>query len=205
MNPTALQLDALTELINIGIGRSADVLNTMLNSHIDLQVPFVKILLSDDFRKEIESLGADSLSAVHLAFKGTFSGTAQLIFPAATASKLVTTVTGEEVRSESLDEIRSGTLCEIGNIVLNGLMGSISNVLKMQLKYSVPTYLEGKIGNLTSARDNMSSDTKILLARTHFTIKELKIEGDIIVFFETGALDALLIEIGTFNMQEILS
>ena len=107
--------------------------------------------------------------------------------------------------SESLDEIRSGTLCEIGNIVLNGLMGSISNVLKMQLKYSVPTYLEGKIGNLTSARGNMSSDTKILLARTHFTIKELKIEGDIIVFFETGALDALLIEIGTFNMQEILS
>ena len=205
MNPTALQLDALSEIINIGVGRSADVLNTMLNSHIDLQVPFVKILLSDDFRKEIEAIGSDSLSAVHLAFKGTFSGTAQLIFPAATASKLVMTVTGEEVRSESLDEIRSGTLCEIGNIVLNGLMGSISNVLKMQLKYSVPTYLEGKIGNLTSARGNMSSDTKILLARTHFTIKELKIEGDIIVFFETGALDALLIEIGTFNMQEILS
>lgn len=200
MNPTALQLDALSELINIGVGRSADVLNTMLNSHIDLQVPFVKILLSDDFRKEIEALGSDSLSAVHLAFKGTFSGTAQLIFPAATASKLVTTVTGEEVRSESLDEIRSGTLCEIGNIVLNGLMGSISNVLKMQLKYSVPTYLEGKIENLTSARGNMASDTKILLARTHFTIKELKIEGDIIVFFETGALDALLIEIGTLNI-----
>lgn len=200
MNPTALQLDALSELINIGVGRSADVLNTMLNSHIDLQVPFVKILLSDDFRKEIEALGSDSLSAVHLAFKGTFSGTAQLIFPAATASKLVTTVTGEEVRSESLDEIRSGTLCEIGNIVLNGLMGSISNVLKMQLKYSVPTYLEGKIENLTPARGNMASDTKILLARTHFTIKKLKIEGDIIVFFETGALDALLIEIGTLNM-----
>lgn len=199
MNPTALQLDALSELINIGVGRSAEVLNTMLNSHIDLQVPFVKILLSDDFRKEIEALGSDSLSAVHLAFKGKFSGTAQLIFPAATASKLVTTVTGEEVRSESLDEIRSGTLCEIGNIVLNGLMGSISNVLKMQLKYSVPTYLEGKIENLTSARGNMASDTKILLARTHFTIKELKIEGDIIVFFETGALDALLIEIGTLN------
>jgi chemotaxis protein CheC len=200
MNPTALQLDALSELINIGVGRSADVLNTMLNSHIDLQVPFVKILLSDDFRKELEALGSDSLSAVHLAFKGTFSGTTQLIFPAATASKLVTTVTGEEVMSESLDEIRSGTLCEIGNIVLNGLMGSISNVLKMQLKYSVPTYLEGKIENLTSAIGNMASDTKILLARTHFTIKELKIEGDIIVFFETGALDALLIEIGTLNM-----
>ena len=200
MNPTALQLDALSELINIGVGRSAEVLNTMLNSHIDLQVPFVKILLSDDFRKEIEALGSDSLSAVHLAFKGKFSGTAQLIFPAATASKLVTTVTGEEVMSESLDEIRSGTLCEIGNIVLNGLMGSISNVLKMHLQYSVPTYLEGKIENLTSAIGNMASDTKILLARTHFTIKELKIEGDIIVFFETGALDALLIEIGTLNI-----
>ena len=148
----------------------------------------------------MEAMGSDSLSAVHLAFKGTFSGTAQLIFPAATASKLVTAVTDEEIMSESLDEIRSGTLCEIGNIVLNGLMGSISNLLKMQLKYSVPTYLEGKIENLTSAIGNMASDTKILLARTHFTIKELKIEGDIIVFFETGALDSLFIEIEALNM-----
>jgi chemotaxis protein CheC len=200
MNPTALQLDALLELINIGVGRSADVLNTMLNSHIDLQVPFVKILLADDFRKEIEALGSDSLAAVHLAFKGTFSGTAQLIFPAATASKLVTTVTGEEVKSESLDEIRSGTLCEIGNVVLNGLMGSISNVLKMHLNYNVPTYMEGKVEKMMAISGDTGSNTKILLARTRFTIRDLKIEGDIIVFFETGALDALLIEIGTLNI-----
>ena len=172
----------------------------MLNSHIDLQVPFVKILLSDDFRKEIETLGSDSLSAVHLAFKGTFSGTAQLIFPAATASKLVTAITGEEAEGEDLDEIRSGTLCEIGNVVLNGLMGSISNVLKMHLNYSVPTYMEGKVEKMMALSGDTGSNTKILLARTRFTIRDLKIEGDIIVFFETGALDALLIAIGTLNM-----
>jgi hypothetical protein len=45
----------------------------------------------------------------------------------------------------------------------------------------------------------MASDTTILLARTRFTIKKLKIEGDIIVFFETDALNALLIEIETLN------
>ncbi len=196
MSPTDLQLDSLSELINIGVGRSADVLNTMLNAHIELQVPYVKILKSENFKNELEVLGSDPLSAVHLAFKGKFSGTAQLIFPSATAAKLITAVTGEDAGNESLDEIRSGTLCEIGNIVMNGLIGTISNILKMHLKFSVPTYMEGKIENITSAVGNFASDTEILLARTHFAVRELKIEGEIVVFFETGALDALLTAVG---------
>ena len=199
MNPTDRQIDALTELINIGVGRSADVLNNMLTSHIELQVPFVKVLLPEDFKKETEILGPHILSAIHLVFKGTFSGTAQLIFPAATASKLVTAITGEEAEGEDLDEIRSGTLCEIGNVVLNGLMGSISNVLKMHLNYNVPTYMEGKVENLMAISGDPGSNEKILLARTRFIIRDLKIEGDIVVFFEMGALDALLEAIDTVN------
>ncbi len=44
MELTAAQLDALKELINIGIGRAAGMLNDMVNSHVSLQVPQVRIL-----------------------------------------------------------------------------------------------------------------------------------------------------------------
>ncbi len=41
-----------------------------------------------------------------------------------------------------MDALRAGTFCEVGNIVLNGVMGSISNMLNFDFDYSVPEYLE---------------------------------------------------------------
>ena len=43
MKVTSYQVDALTELINIGVGRAAGMLNQILEAHIQLQVPSVKI------------------------------------------------------------------------------------------------------------------------------------------------------------------
>jgi chemotaxis protein CheC len=43
MKLTARQLDALQELVNIGIGQAAGILNDMIDSPIRLQIPYVQI------------------------------------------------------------------------------------------------------------------------------------------------------------------
>ncbi len=191
MNPTSEQIDGLKELINIGVGRAASVLNTMLDSHIVLQVPFIKLLNPADFKKEIEMLDKDQLAAVSLGFKGLFSGSAQLIFTTENASKLVTILAGEPDETEDMDSIRTGTLTEIGNIVLNGVMGSISNMLELHFNYSVPTYLEGTSERLLNS-NIADSDRTVLLARTRFLVEELDICGDIALFFEMSVFNKLL-------------
>ncbi|MDY6964444.1 MAG: chemotaxis protein CheC [Halobacteriota archaeon] len=190
MQPTDKQIDALRELINIGVGHGADVLNTMLNSHIQLQVPYIKVLSPDELQREMETNTENRLASVKLGFKGDTSGTAELIFPAESASKLITAFTGDEGDDLNLDSIRAGTLNEVGNIVLNTVVGSISNILKFNLKYSVPSYVEGDSTNLLPPE--IGSDTVILLARTRFLIEELKIEGDVALFFELSSFDMLL-------------
>ncbi len=197
MNPTSQQIDALKELINIGVGRGASVLNSMVNSHINLQVPFINILSLDELRSEIESLGGDQLAAVGLKFKGNFSGTAELIFPTESASKLVTVLSGEDPGPSDLDTVRAGTLCEVGNIVLNGVMGSIGNILQLRLSYTVPTYMERGMENLTLSEDT-GSDRAILLARTRFAAEELEIEGDVVLLFDVGGFGALLDAVDAF-------
>ncbi|MDM8516263.1 chemotaxis protein CheC [Desulfobacterales bacterium HSG16] len=191
MDPTAQQIDGLKELINIGVGRAASVLNAMLSSHIVLQVPFIKLLQPEDFKKEIEILGQESLAAVHLGFQGIFSGSTQLIFTMETASKLVTILVGETDETDDLDSIQTGTLTEIGNIVLNGVMGSISNMLGFHFNYSVPNYLEGSAENLLKA-NLIVADRTILLARTRFVVEKLDIYGDIALFFEMTVFNKLL-------------
>ena len=191
MNVTAEQLDALQELINIGVGRAARLLNEMVDSHIGLKIPFVKVLTAVEAYQELATrFHDDSLASVRLGFTGSFSGAAGLIFPTDSASSLVAVLTGEEPGSADLDAVKIGTLSEIGNIVINGVMGSLSNVLKQHVNYTLPVYLEDTIENLLLS--TYESDSKILLAQARFIIEQLEIIGDIILIFHVGTFDALI-------------
>jgi chemotaxis protein CheC len=191
METTERHIEALRELINIGVGKSASILNTMLNSHIILQVPLLKILDISELNGEIKNISCGKLSTVILKFKGPFSGSAELIFPCETAMMLVNSLVGENPIGMDFDSIRSGTLCEIGNVVLNGVMGSISNMFSSYFKYSVPEYMEDFAENIFTGKI-VEFDMKVLLAKTRFIIKELNIDGDIMLFFEVAALDRLI-------------
>ena len=124
-------------------------------------------------------------------FEGTFSGTIALAFPPESASDLVAVVTDEEPGSPDLDSIRAATLTEIANILMNNVMGSISNVLTERLKYSLPSYSVGRIHALIGGGEKEPHST-IVLARTRFTIKDLLIEGDILLLFEFDSFSAFL-------------
>lgn len=188
---TEYQIDALKELINIGVGRAASLLNEMIGSQILLTVPFIEVLTPLSLQQElVKRFRDEQLAIVRLGFTGSLHGTAELLFPTDSASSLVSVLTGEEPGSLDLDAVKIGTLSEVGNIVINGVMGSISNVLKQHMNYSLPIYLEDSIKNLISA-DN-PEEAAILLGRANFTIEQLEIIGDIILIFELQTFDTLL-------------
>jgi chemotaxis protein CheC len=192
MNLTVDQLDTLQELVNIGVGRAASVLNEMIECHINLQVPFIQVFSPGQMKVELENrLGVSLVSAVRLGFSGSFSGLAQLVFPTDSASKLVAVLTNEGVGTPDLDAVKIGTLTEVGNIVINGVMGSMSNLLKQHLNYSLPIYLEDTVEHLLTSK-YLEFNTTILLAQARFTIEQLQISGDIILIFKVGSFDALL-------------
>ncbi|HSF75979.1 MULTISPECIES: chemotaxis protein CheC [unclassified Microcoleus] len=191
MKLSTRQLDALQELVNIGIGQAAGVLNDMIDSPIRLQIPYLQILTPTDVEEELEQhLNGEQIAAVQLKFTGSFGGIAQLVFPTNSAALLVTMLTGEE-GTHDLDSVKIGTLSEVGNIVINGVMGAISNVLQQRLNYSIPTYSEGTIASLLIS-GGLATDTVVLLAQTSFMIERLHIEGDIILIFNVNSFDTLL-------------
>jgi len=151
----------------------------------------VKVLSFIELKSEMEKFGGNRIAAVDLRFKGKFSGSAQLVFPADTAGALVTTLVGEDPTDLDIDSIRAGTLCEIGNVVLNGVMGTIANLLELQFSFSVPGYIEETAENLFGT-DIINPSNVIVFARTRFVVEELDIEGDIVLFLEVNALHELL-------------
>jgi chemotaxis protein CheC len=189
---TNLHIDALQELINIGVGRAAYMLNQMLDSRIVLEIPIVNILTLSQIQIELEKrFNRDSLAAVKLNFSGSFSGKANLVFPTDSAATLVSLLTGEEIGSADLDSVKIGTLSEVGNIVINGIMGSISNVLNQHLNYAIPIYTEDSIKHILSLEKTVEQ-TIFLLARARFTIETLEIMGEIVLIFEMDSFGTLI-------------
>ena len=192
MELTADELDALKELINIGVGNAAGMLNEMIQFPIQLEIPDIELLSSIELQRELkERFGIELLSVVQLAFSGSFSGSAQLLFPTESAVNLVSVLTGEDKASLDLDSLKISTLSEVGNMVINGVMGSISNVLDQPLDYAVPYYVEEEIEELLLKEQCLEYGT-VLLAPAHFSIEELQIHGDIMLFFDVGSFKLLL-------------
>jgi len=186
-------LDAITEIINIGVGRSASLLNQMTNSNIRLRVPKIFVIRFKDLADTNASLfGGEVLSTVMLEFQGNFSGVTAILFPPESAAALVTLLSGENDPGAEMDAIRVETLKEVGNIIINSVMGSISNVLSQHLSFTLPVYYEGKLSSITATRHTIEDDDYVIVAHTQFLIESRNIEGKILLLLEVGSLEHLV-------------
>lgn len=190
-NLTADQQDSLSELINIGVGRAANALNELTGSHIILKVPRVELYQFDDLNEIQGRFGAHPLAAVLQNFRGGYEGRAALIFPTESALNLVEGITGEEPEADDIDAIQSATLCEIGNIVINALLGTISNILGDNLEFELSEYKQQEIISLLPGGNGEVPDGFILLSEVHFLIEKLDISGHIILTFDIDNLNTL--------------
>ena len=185
------QLDVLTEMINIGSGRAAAVLNEMVEAHVQLKVPTVKVMTHEEFMSNPPIDGNARFASVELPFRGAeFNGRALLAFPPKSASKLVSILIGNEAAEEDLDHLHISTLNEVGNIILNSVMGSISNVFGTTLTFSVPSYHDDMLRSLMVEEDGVVSEV-IIYAETWFSVTEKKIEGDILILLGAHSMDSL--------------
>lgn len=187
---TEIQEDALKELINIGVGRAAGMLNEMTSSRIRLRVPWLRVSEAGELKSIIEGDG-EQLSAVKMGFGGPLSGTAALIFPKTEAALLVSHLTGEPLDTPDIDALRAVTLTEIGNIVVNCVLGSMMNLIQRQIIFTLPNYCEGDLSTVISSSLGSSTD-RVLLVRTRFCLEEMQLEGDIVLILDVGSLDQLI-------------
>lgn len=190
MQPIPKQLNALCEMINIGVGRGAGVLNTMLRSHISIRIPSVTVFPVGELGQHLTYSSNDTIASVQMGFSGPVTGRAMLVFSSDCASQLVSLLTGDRTNSSDLDGIRTGTLNEVGNVVINEVMGAISNMLSMHLNYVVPTFWEGHPNTLLP--DVSQYEMRVLLANIRFEVMDASLRGDIVLFFEATSFEAMV-------------
>jgi chemotaxis protein CheC len=189
--------DALTELVNIGVSRAAVSLRKMVGHPVSLTVPSLEIVSRAEAATLIEQREAGPLIAVRQDFDGAFSGRALLIFPERNSLALVKAVAGEDLSDSALDALEDEALAETGNVVLNGCLASMSNMLERRLTFSLPQVLRGNGPMLFSASEE-SPEGVVLFLYINFTIDQRELRGYIAMLMDLPSIEALRLLITAF-------
>ena len=188
---TDKQLDGLTEIINIGIGSAASSLNEIIKAEIELKVPVIKIVELENIANEDMGFVDEDLSCVKISFSGNCNGVANIIFSNESAANLVNTISAKQFKNVTMDDIKAQTLEEVGNIIIGGVLGSVGNMLTKRFDVALPVYMEGSIGFILNGNDCERGGTVVLI-KTTFKVKNLSIEGLIILVFMVDSFKTIL-------------
>lgn len=201
MNNEKMTYDILKELFNISVGKAADILSDVVNQKILLSVPDVRILNLQTEEPELEtylsSVKGGTLMVSSLSFQDNYKGRANLIFPAE-KMKLFAGLCLQEERTPDDDlefnDIDFDVIREMGNIILNCIMGETGNFLNIEFKYSLPEVKIFKRSDLKKGIQQSQNSYMLILSIT-FTIDQTEIEGAIIVDLTLDSMKDLLLKV----------
>ncbi len=183
-----MEEDILKEIINIHVGQAANLLSQIVDKKVELEVPKLKVI---DKEKKIESSEMPdflkgALMISRLKFENELNGKAELIFSAEHIKELIYLCTGEEpINFNGLEEFTDAdfdVIKEIGNIILNAVIGGIGNFLDLKVDYSM---LEVNFFETIDIKKIINSNSKysMLMLFVKFKIENTEINGALVVTF----------------------
>ena len=196
MSPTStivlsdLELDALTELVNLGVSNAANNLRDMVSEEVLLSVPNVQIVTRDEAVANLGKVDHKRLVDVHQDFEGDIKGRALLIFPEAKSIDLVRAVVGGDLTIENIFELEQEALAETGNVLLNGCLGTIANHLGRSLRISLPEVLYGEGEEFFTAAPYSTGD-RVLFIYINFAVRQRDLQGYIAMLLDMPSLVTL--------------
>ena len=203
MELTAVQQDALIELLNIGFGRAAASLSELTGHRVLLEVPVVSIHPIAELSQALRPVLSDSVASVHQIFSGPVGGDALLILDHAAAGSLKELLTNEPALPLPLDASAREVLTEVGNILLNACLGTFGNLLKVQVSFSVPHLnLDTLHQVLQSLLINSEGLRFALVVQAGFKLENAEVTGYLVIVLSVASLDRLLRAVEQWEHEE---
>jgi len=207
MSLSAEQAEAIQEMINIGFGRAVSAVAQILNSRLELSVPYVTTLdseavakfLINDFPKQ------DEVHLVQQSFYGNFLGEAALVLPVDSSHTLVRMLSSDLGYSPGLDPdlMEQEVLLEIGNLVIGASLGQFAELLNTRVSFKPPQVLRQSLRSDNFQRRVSENKEAALLVRTSFQMTEENLSGNLFFFLSSRCQEWLIQEIDRF-LEELM-
>jgi chemotaxis protein CheC len=185
---TPLQHDAICEIFNISVGQAAATMSKMVGEEVLLSVPEIRFYTLAQASTLLQQ-NDQRICGVQQEFEGCFHGRALLIFPEARSLELVRLMIGKNMPIEYLTELEQDALSEVGNIILNACLASLSDLFGQQFQCGLPSL---RIGSSLEVLQQCEAEHLLMLLHIQFTLAQRKIEGFVVFAMNSDSLGLLI-------------
>ncbi|MEG1255984.1 chemotaxis protein CheC [Clostridium sp.] len=190
-----LQIDAIREIANIGLGNAATAMAQILGREIQISVPKVNVISLEDIFEKVED--ETIVYAVIARVLGEAPGNILFMFHTSTMMKIAELLLGHQDGDE-LDEMGYSALGEIGNIIFATYMNAIGQMTGLNLFPSVPAVARDMFSAVlsTSFIESGQFNDSVLDIETGFTQENEDLRGDFYFIPMPGSLEKILESLG---------
>ncbi len=137
---SALEIDAVGEILNISLGASATAVSTMLNTRVDITTPVVKVVRKDEFEMD----RVEPAVGVEITYISGLEGSNVMLLKRHDVKVIVEMLMGISVTDEEfeLNELNISAVCEVMNQMMGASSTALSEFLGKMVNISTPVSFE---------------------------------------------------------------
>lgn len=194
-----MQLDALSEIGNIGAGNAGTSLAKMIKQMVTLTVPDTKIVSFDQLPL-ITSAGLESpMIAAYVAFEGDAEGCVLLLFSAEQAATffrlLELSFDGSLLQ---VSELHRSAVAEVGNVIVSAYLSAMNGFTRLRLMPMPPGVAVGMSGAIldTIAAHLGQFAQSGIVVHVHICGTDMDLGLQLVMIPHTGSLQTILSALG---------
>lgn len=185
--------DALKEAGNIGMSHAANSLSEMINKKVTIEVPELNLAPINEIKKI--GMLEGSIVGLSLPIEGEISGDILITFSKKNALSLARILTGQEdVNDDNFSPMEISALKETGNILGTHFSNSLTDLLELTIRPSLPNFIEDTIENIIeyTTKNWKHKAEYSLIFNTKFSAVNDDIYGSFFLLMDSGSLELIL-------------
>ncbi len=172
-----LNFDTLAEIINISTRRAAQGLSDAIGKSIQPPVAKIELIKLNDVSISSLQLESKKLGIVTLEFVGKLNAEVMLLFAEENVLHIVQRMMGAEIEIEIVREFENEAMCELGNIMINACLASITDMLKISMESTLPHYAIKSDDEIVEYIRTVPNKEFVLASHIDFSIEGLPMKG----------------------------
>lgn len=171
---SAMEIDAIGEILNISLGASATAVSIMLDARVDITTPKVSVQARDEF----EFSNIKPAICVEITYVEGLEGKNIMLLKRQDVKAIIEMLMGMEIPDEEfvMDEMNISAICEVMNQMMGASATALSELLSMPVNISTPKPHE--VDSVEQFKDEFFADEEEMVV-IHFDLKiEDKMESE---------------------------
>ena len=193
----SIELSALKELTNVGLGHAATALSQMVGRQMMISIPSIDLMQMESIPSLI---GGDEVPtiAVAMSVEGDLAGTLAFILRKGDAERMAACIHRGNLGGIEKKQLERSILLEVGNIVDSNYLNAISDMTGTQTVATVPVLIEDMAASVVSSilAEAWENNEEVALFETQISDEETMMLGFFIYIPAKGSVRKALRSLG---------